>query len=75
MDKYKVTLTKREREHLEGMIRKGKAAARKSAHARILLLADESDSRPPKSDADIADALSVGVYHRTGAKTICHGKF
>jgi len=61
MDKYKVTLTRQERGQLEGMIGKGKAAARKFAHARILLLADESDGRQPKSDADIAEVLSVGV--------------
>ena len=61
MDKYKVTLTQEERRQVEGMVSKGKAAARKLTHARILLLADESEDRKAKSDADIADVLSVGL--------------
>lgn len=61
MDKYKVTLSVEEREELERMISKGKAAARKLAHARVLLLADESDGRTPKTDAEIAEFLQVGL--------------
>ena len=61
MDKYKVTLTVQEREQLEAMIGKGKSAARKLTHARILLLADESDGRKEKTDEEIADVLQVGL--------------
>ena len=43
MDKYKVTLLPEERQQLEEMVCKGKSAARKLTHARVLLLADESD--------------------------------
>lgn len=60
MDKFKVTLTAEERQQLEGMVGKGKAAARKLCHARILLLADESDGRQGKSDGEIAEVLGVG---------------
>lgn len=42
MDKYRVTLTAEERADLEQLVSRGKAAARKLAHARILLLADDS---------------------------------
>jgi Homeodomain-like domain len=42
MDKYRVTLTAAERADLEQLVSRGKAAARKLAHARILLLADDS---------------------------------
>jgi hypothetical protein len=42
MEKYRVTLTDEERTALEQLISKGKAAARRLTHARILLLADDS---------------------------------
>ena len=61
MDKYKVTLTRPERQQLECMVSKGKAAARKLTHARILLLADESEARKPRADGEIAEVLSVGL--------------
>lgn len=61
MVKYKVTLTAEERCELEQLIGKGKAAARKLAHARILLLADESDGRACRPDEQIAEVLQVGL--------------
>ena len=61
MDKYKVTLTADERQELEELIGKGKAAARKLTHARILLLADESEDRGVKTDAETAEVLHVGL--------------
>ena len=61
MQKYKVTLTADERFELEQMVGKGKAAARKLAHARILLLADEGDDRMRRTDEDIAETLQVGL--------------
>ena len=60
MDKYRVTLTAEERATLEQLVSSGKAAARKLTHARILLLADTALS-PPRSDADIVDALGASV--------------
>jgi len=45
MEKYRVTLTAEERAHLEHTVSVGKAAARKLAHARILLLADTAQNR------------------------------
>ena len=61
MEKYKVTLTTEERGSLEELVRKGKAAARKLTHARILLLADESPGCRGRADGEIADALHVGL--------------
>jgi transposase len=61
MEKYKVTLTSDERLELEQLVRKGKVAARKLAHARILLLADEGDGRRGRPDEHIAQALQVSV--------------
>jgi transposase len=61
MEKYKVTLTADERFKLEQLVRKGKAAARKLAHARILLLADEGDDRTGRADEQIAETLQVSL--------------
>jgi transposase len=58
--KYIVTLTEEERQMLHAMLSKGKAAARKLMHARILLKADISSGRPAWSDDEIAHGLEVG---------------
>jgi hypothetical protein len=60
MDKYRVTLTAGERADLEQLVCRGKAAARKLAHARILLLADDSLGAE-RSDEEIVAALGTGV--------------
>ncbi len=59
--KYRVTLTTQERDELEAMISKGKADARKLAHARILLQADEAGGAPARSDQEIASALDTST--------------
>ena len=61
--KYRVTLTAQERSELEAMIRRGKSDARKLAHARALLLADEADGAPGRTDEDIASALWPDCRH------------
>ena len=60
MDKYRVTLTETERADLERMVSRGKTAARKLTHARILLLADDSlgDEHP---DEQIVAALGTSL--------------
>jgi len=57
--KYRVRLTEQERNHLEKLIRKGKAHVRKLTYARILLKADGDG--PAWTDERIADALEVSV--------------
>src|SRR5262249_6711056 len=59
MDNYRVTSTEGERAELESLVGKGKAAARKLAHARVLLLADDSQGHH-RDDDTIAAALSLG---------------
>ena len=61
MKKYKVTLTYDERLQLQEMIAAGKAAAKKLAHARILLKADAAKDGPAWSDSVIAEAVEVSV--------------
>ena len=60
--RYRVTLTPPERQELHQMVSRGKADARKLAHARILLQADESaGGGPGRTDAEIAAALDTST--------------
>jgi transposase len=59
--RYRVTLTAEEREDLRRMISRGKADARKPAHARIPLQADEAEVGPARADEEIASALDASV--------------
>ena len=58
--KYSVTLTDEERRMLQDMLSRGKRAARKLMHARILLKADSSPGGPGWNDEMIAGGLEVG---------------
>ena len=58
--KYIVTLAQAERQILDAMLSRGKAAARKLVHARILLKADASPGGPAWNDERIAEGLDVG---------------
>ncbi len=56
---YRVTLTPAEQQELQQMISRGKGDARKLAHARILLQADESNRGPKRTDQQIAESLNT----------------
>jgi transposase len=58
--KYIVTLTEEERRRLQEMLSRGKAAARKLTHARILLKAYATPGSPGWDDERIAEGLEVG---------------
>jgi len=59
--RYRVTLTTEERGELGRMVSRGKADARKLAHARILLQTDEAEGGPARVDEGVAAALDVSV--------------
>jgi transposase len=59
--RYRVTLTQPERQELQQLISGGKADARKLAHARILLQADDSPGGPRRTDEQIAAALDTST--------------
>jgi hypothetical protein len=59
--RFIVRLSGEERDQLENLVAKGKAAARKSTRARILLKADCSDRGPAWLDEAISRALDVGT--------------
>ena len=58
--KYIVTLTEEERQRLQAMLSRGKGAARKLMHARILLKANVVPGGPGWNTAAIAEGLDVG---------------
>ena len=57
--KYRVKLTKEERNDLKQLISKGKASARKITHAQILIHADETQLEGALKDVGIAKALHI----------------
>ncbi len=59
--RYRVTLTQPERQELQQLISRGKADARKLAHARILPQADEAEGGPRRTDEQIASALDTAT--------------
>jgi len=59
--KYIVTLNQDERQQLEDMINKGKAAARKLLRARVLLKANAGPGGPAWGDERIQEALDAGL--------------
>ena len=58
--KYRVRLSAEEQEELKGLVSRGRAAAYKQTHARILLLVDEAQEGGAMKDEQIAKALKVG---------------
>jgi transposase len=59
MKRYVVELTAEEQEELMQLVSKGKAAARKITHARILLQANESENGPAWTDNQISEAFGI----------------
>jgi len=69
---YRVKLTEAERNELKALINKGRIAARKQTHARILLQCDESGENPAKKDQDVAAALNTSARSvGKGSSTFC----
>jgi transposase len=75
MKKYRVTLNAEERRGLQELIASGKAAAKRLAHARILLKADAAPGGPAWADDRIAEAveLSVATVERVRRRFVEHG--
>ena len=61
--RYIIRLTEAERQRLEDLVYKGKAAAYRRTHAQILLWAAEGKSGPGLLDSEVAE--TVGVNERT----------
>ena len=59
--KYRIRLTADEQQELKALVSRGRTAAYKQTHARILLMSDESRPDGEMKDMDITSALGVGV--------------
>ena len=59
--KYRIRLTTDEQEELKGLVSRGRTAAYKQTHARILLMSDESRLDGGMTDAAISGAFGVGM--------------
>jgi transposase len=59
MKRYVVELTTEEQDELAQLVSKGRAAARKITHARVLLQANESENGPAWTDKQISEAFGV----------------
>ena len=57
--KYRARLSAEEQQELKGLVSRGRAAAYKHTHARILLLSGESQECGAMKDDEIARALKV----------------
>ena len=59
--RYRVRLAEEEQQELMALVSRGRAAAYKQTHARILLLCDENQADGGMKDEEIAQALKVGT--------------
>ena len=75
MKTYRVRLTADERQALDALVKKGRAAARKLTRARVLLKADEGPDGPAWTDEAIAAALDVsaGTVERLRKRAVLEG--
>ena len=75
MEKYIVELTSEERKELSELVSKGKAAARKITHARILLQSDTSGDGPSWTDRQISEAFGIhtNTVHSVRRRFVEHG--
>ena len=58
--KYRIKLSAEEQQELKALVSRGRAAAYKQTHARILLLSDEAREGGGMKDEEIAQSLQVG---------------
>ena len=72
--KYRIRLTTDEQQELNALVSRGRAAAYKQTHARILLMSDESRSDGGMKDADITSRARCGTVNgRANTQALCGG--
>ena len=69
--KYRVRLSPEEQMELKALASKGRTAAYRQTHARILLACDEAQEDGSATDAEIASVLKVGVSTVTRVRRRC----
>ena len=60
MKRYRVKLSAEERQELKTLVSRGRGAAYKQTHGRVLLLSDEAHVDGAMKDEDIARVLQIG---------------
>ena len=70
--KYRVALAEEEQQELKGLVSRGRAAAYRQTHARILLLCDENQANGPMKDEEVARALQKEQLNRRPKKLDGH---
>ena len=68
MKKYRVQLTEEEQQELRALVSKGRAAAYKQTHARILLLSNEGHGGGAMQDEEIGRSLAH--FKQVGTATV-----
>ena len=72
--KYRIRLTTDEQQELNALVSRGRAAAYKQTHARILLMSDESRSDGGMKDAEHHQRARCGTVNgRANAQALCRG--
>ena len=72
--KYRVVLKVEEQQELKTLVSKGRAAAYKQTHARILLLSDENEAEGPMLDqGDSPVPESRDCHGGKGPPPLCGG--
>ncbi len=73
--KYRVKLNAEDRQELMALVSRGRAAAYKQTHARILLLSDENQAGGRMKDEDIARSLKAGraIVERVRWRCVAEG--
>ena len=69
--KYRVRLSPEEQVELKALASKGRTAAYRQTHARIILACDEAQEDGASTDEEIASVLKVGVSTVTRVRRRC----
>ena len=72
--RYRIRLTTDEQQELNALVSRGRAAAYKQTHARILLMSDESRSDGGMKDAGHHQRARCGTVNgRANTQALCRG--
>ena len=72
--KYRIELTTEEQQELKALVSKGRAAAYKQTHARILLLSDEARKDGGLTDEEVARSLEIAAPQWNGYAAVAWRK-
>ena len=74
MKRYRVKLSAEERRELNTLVSRGRVAAYKQTHGRVLLLSDEAHADGAMKDEDITRVLQIGRARWNGCAAVAWRK-